>query len=106
MAVDRAAHKAACARNVFDRFAPLKAPQRFKLTIVQPGPTWRSHRTAVFGKCPAFICREIRSDFAEERLRKIFQFLLAHAGNSTKLGCCRRLVPRHHWHRDTREESV
>src|SRR6266478_8473271 len=106
MAVNRAAHKAACARNVFDRFAPLKAPQRFKLTIVQPGPTRRSQRTAVFGKCPAFICRKIRSDFVEERLGEIFQFLLAHAGNSTKLGWCRRIVPRHLAQRDIRENYV
>ncbi len=88
MAVDRAAHKTAGARDFIHGFAALEAPQRFKLTIVQPGPTWRSQRTAVFGKCPAFICRKIRSDFAEERLGEIFQFLLADAGDAAELARC------------------
>src|SRR5205814_2470893 len=63
-------------------------------------------RTAVSGKCPAFICRKIRSDFAEKRLGEIFQFLFAHARNSTKLGWCRWIVPRHLAQRDIGENYV
>ena len=35
MAVDRAAHKAAGAGNLFDRFAPLKSSQCFSLAVIQ-----------------------------------------------------------------------
>src|SRR5437762_14222962 len=95
MAVDRAAHKTAGTRDLIHGFAVLKALQRFKLTIVQRGPTWRSQRTAVSGKCPAFICRKIRSDFAEERLGEILQFLLSNAGDAAELACVCRIVSRH-----------
>ncbi len=95
MVVNRIAHKTAGSRDFIHGFTTLKAPQRFKLAIVQPGPTLRSQRTAVFGKCPAFICRKIRSDFAEERLGEILQFLLSNAGDAAELACVCRVISRH-----------
>ena len=95
MAVNRAAHKTAAARDLIHGFTTLEAPQRFKLAIVQPHTPLRSQPTVIVCKCPAFICRKIRSDFAEERLGEIFQLLLADAGDATELACVCRIISRH-----------
>src|SRR5437867_12571780 len=95
MAVDCAVHKTAAARDLIHGFAALEAPQRLKLAIVQSHTSLRSQTTVIVAKCPAFICRKIRSDFAEERLGELFQFLLADAGVAAELACVCRLLSRH-----------
>ena len=50
--------------------------------------------------------RQDNFDFAQERVGKILQLLLAHAGNSAKLGRGRRIMFRHFTERDIGEDDV
>src|SRR5205814_3395155 len=73
---------------------------------VQTATARPAQRLRSVGKCPAWVRSEIIFDFAQERLRKILQLLLAHAGNSPKLGRGRWIISRHFTERDIGEDDV
>src|SRR4029453_9912111 len=62
--------------------------------------------SAALEKCPGWVGSEIIFDFAKERLRKVFQLLLAHAGNSPKLGRGRTIVSWHFAEGNTGKDGV
>ena len=71
MTVNSAAHKTSGTRDFIDRFASLKSPQRFRLTVIQMSSALPEQRIGVVGKYSTRIRREIFFNLAEKRLGEI-----------------------------------